>query len=130
MEGDSEGVAASPRRAGKASPRGTSYVKLEGPEAPGRRAQAVQGTKLALGRAWAARWAEDGGPSQIGFRSRLVRNPPATAGGTRDSGSAAGEGRSLEMEMAAHSSVAAWRIPWTEEPGGLQTMGSHRAGRG
>ena len=32
----------------------------------------------------------------------------------------------LEKEMAAHSSVLAWRIPWTEEPGGLQTMGSQR----
>ena len=30
----------------------------------------------------------------------------------------------LEKEMAAHSSTFAWRIPWTEEPGGLQFMGS------
>ena len=30
--------------------------------------------------------------------------------------------------MATHSSVLAWRIPWTEEPGGLQSMGSHRVG--
>ena len=30
----------------------------------------------------------------------------------------------LEKEMAAHSSSLAWRIPWTEEPGGLQSMGS------
>ena len=30
----------------------------------------------------------------------------------------------LEKGMAAHSSVLAWRIPWTEEPGGLQSMGS------
>ena len=30
----------------------------------------------------------------------------------------------LEKEMAAHSSVLAWRIPWTEEPGGLQSTGS------
>ena len=29
----------------------------------------------------------------------------------------------LEEEMAAHSSLLAWRIPWTEEPGGLQSMG-------
>ena len=29
----------------------------------------------------------------------------------------------LEEEMAAHSSILAWRIPWTEEPGGLQLMG-------
>ena len=34
----------------------------------------------------------------------------------------------LEKEMATHSSILAWRIPWTEEPGGLQSMGSHRVG--
>ena len=32
----------------------------------------------------------------------------------------------LEKEMATHSSIHAWKIPWTEEPGGLQTMGSQR----
>ena len=35
----------------------------------------------------------------------------------------------LEKEMAAHSSILAWRIPWTEEPGGLQSMGSQRVRR-
>ena len=35
----------------------------------------------------------------------------------------------LEKEMAAHSSIIAWRIPWTEEPGGLQSVGSHRVRR-
>ena len=34
----------------------------------------------------------------------------------------------LEEEMATHSSILAWRIPWTEEPGGLQSMGSQRVG--
>ena len=34
----------------------------------------------------------------------------------------------LEKEMATHPSVLAWEIPWTEEPGGLQSMGSQRAG--
>ena len=34
----------------------------------------------------------------------------------------------LEKEMAAHSSILAWRIPWTEEPGGLQSTGSQRVG--
>ena len=34
----------------------------------------------------------------------------------------------LEKEMAAHSSILAWRIPWTEEPDGLQSMGSQRVG--
>ena len=32
----------------------------------------------------------------------------------------------LEEEMATHSSILAWRIPWTEEPGGLQSIGSQR----
>ena len=32
----------------------------------------------------------------------------------------------LEEEMAAHSSILAWEIPWIEEPGGLQSKGSHR----
>ena len=34
----------------------------------------------------------------------------------------------LEKEMATHSSTLAWRIPWTEEPGRLQSMGSQRVG--
>ena len=34
----------------------------------------------------------------------------------------------LEKEMAAHSSTLAWKIPWTEEHGGLQSMGSQRVG--
>ena len=34
----------------------------------------------------------------------------------------------LEEEMATHSSIFAWRIPWTEETDGLQSMGSQRAG--
>jgi len=33
-----------------------------------------------------------------------------------------------EKEMATHSSILAWRIPWTEEPGGLQSMGLQRVG--
>ena len=34
----------------------------------------------------------------------------------------------LEKEMATHSRVLAWKIPWTEEPGGLQSLGSQRVG--
>jgi len=36
----------------------------------------------------------------------------------------------LEKEMATHSSTLAWKIPWTEEPGGLQSMGLQRVGHG
>jgi len=35
----------------------------------------------------------------------------------------------LEKEMATHSSILVWRIPWLEEPGGLQSVGSQRVGR-
>ena len=34
----------------------------------------------------------------------------------------------LEKEMGTHSSILAWEIPWTEEPGGLQSMGKQRVG--
>ena len=34
----------------------------------------------------------------------------------------------LEEEMETHSSILAWKTPWTEEPGRLQSMGSHRVG--
>ena len=39
-----------------------------------------------------------------------------------------GQGESLEKEMATHSSILAWRISWTEEPGGPQSIGSQRVG--
>ena len=39
-----------------------------------------------------------------------------------------GKGDPLEKKMATHSSILAWRIPWTEEPGGLQSIGSQRIG--
>ena len=39
-----------------------------------------------------------------------------------------GQEDALEKEMATHSSILAWRIPWTEEPGRLQSMGSQRIG--
>ena len=45
-----------------------------------------------------------------------------------DLGSIPGLGRSLEEGMAIHSSILAWRIPWMEEPGGLQSMGLQRVG--
>ena len=34
----------------------------------------------------------------------------------------------LEEDVATHYSILAWKIPWTEEPGGLQSIGSHRVG--
>ena len=53
----------------------------------------------------------------------MVKKPSANAGDARDLGSIPGLKRSLEEEMATHSSILAWEIPWTEEPGGLQSVG-------
>ena len=51
----------------------------------------------------------------------MEKNPPANAG---DAGLIPGFGKiPLEEEMTSHSSILAWRIPWTEEPGGLQSIG-------
>ena len=55
----------------------------------------------------------------------VVKNPLALAG---DAVSIPGSGRSLEKEMVTHSSTLAWRIPWTEETGRLQFMGSQIVG--
>ena len=56
----------------------------------------------------------------------VVENPPANAEDTGDLGSIPGSGRPLEKDMAALSRILAWRFLWTEEPGGLQCMGSQR----
>jgi len=54
----------------------------------------------------------------------VVKNPPTNAGDARDIGSIPGSGRFLEEGLVTHSHILAWRIPWTEEPGGLQSIGS------
>ena len=57
--------------------------------------------------------------------ARLVKNLP-TVQETRVQ--SLGWEDPLEKEMATHSSILAWKISWTEEPGGLQSMGSQRVG--
>ena len=56
----------------------------------------------------------------------VVKNQPANAGDIRDAGLIPGSGISPEGGMATHSNIPAWRIPWTKEPGGLQSIGSQR----
>ena len=58
----------------------------------------------------------------------MVKNLPANAGDIRGMGLIPGLGRTLEEGMATHSNIFAWKIPWTEEPRGLQSMGSKRVG--
>ena len=57
--------------------------------------------------------------------AQMVKNLPAMQETRVQS---LGQEDPLEKEMVIHSSILAWRIPWTEEPGGLQSMGSHRVG--
>ena len=51
------------------------------------------------------------------------------AGDSRASGLMLGQEDPLAKKMATHSSILAWEIPWTGEPGGLQSMGSQRVGQ-
>ena len=56
----------------------------------------------------------------------VVKNSPANEADARDAGSIPGWRRSPGKEMATHSSILAWEIPWIDEPGRLQSMGLQR----
>ena len=58
----------------------------------------------------------------------MVKNTPANAGDIKKQVRSLGWEDSLEEATATHSSILAWRIPWTEEPGRLQFIGSQRVG--
>ena len=58
----------------------------------------------------------------------MVKNPSANAGGTRDRLDPWVGKNPLEWEMATCSRILAWKMPWTEETDGLQSMGSQRVG--
>ena len=61
--------------------------------------------------------------------AQWVKNPPAKQETQQMLVQSLGQEDLLEEEMATHCSILAWRIPWTEEPGGLQSMGPQRVGR-
>ena len=56
----------------------------------------------------------------------MVKNPPAVCEPQETWVQSLGQEDPLEEEMTTHSSTSAWEIPWTEEPGGIQTMGSQK----
>ena len=58
----------------------------------------------------------------------MVKNLPANTGNAGDLGSISGLEKSLEVAKATHSNILAWEIPWTEETGGLQSLGWQRVG--
>ena len=68
------------------------------------------------------RWGNNGGATEVGRGDLFMLNtgPPANA---RDGVQSLGWEDPLEEETATHSGILAWRIPWTEEPGGLQSKG-------
>ena len=57
------------------------------------------------------------------------KDPAANAGDMREAGSIPGREDPLEEGKATHSSILAWKIPWTEKPGGLQSVRLQRVGR-
>ena len=59
----------------------------------------------------------------------MVKNLPISEGDARMWVPSLGREDPLEEEMATHSSILAWKAPWTEEPGRLQSMGSQRVGQ-
>ena len=69
-------------------------------------------------------WSALEGASQVVL---AIKNLPTDAGDARDAALVPGLERSLEKGMASHSSVLAWKIPWTEGPGRLPSMGLQRA---
>ena len=60
--------------------------------------------------------------------AQQIKNPPAMQETQEIWIRPLGREDTLKKEMATHSNILAWRIPWTEEPGGLQSMGLHRVG--
>ena len=64
----------------------------------------------------------------VGFPGgTLVKDPPTNAGDARDMGLISGSGRSLVKGNGYPLHYSCWRIPWTEEPGGLLSMGHKRS---
>ena len=60
--------------------------------------------------------------------AQVVKNVPASAEDLPVQVQSLGQEDPLEKGMVTHSIILAWRIPWTEEPGGLQSIGSQRVG--
>ena len=80
--------------------------------------------------AWSLDWVSFSilGPSKSALASQVapvIMNPPARQEMPAQS---LGQEDGLEEEMATHSSILAWRIPWTEEPGGVKSMRLQRVG--
>ena len=62
------------------------------------------------------------------WASQVVKNLPDNAGDARGQGLIPGWEDPLEEGMATHSRILSWRLPWTEEPGWLQSLGLQRVG--
>ena len=60
--------------------------------------------------------------------AQLIKNMLDNAGDAREEGLPLGQEDPLQKEMATHYSILAWKIPWTEDPGGLQFLGPQKVG--
>ena len=68
-------------------------------------------------------------PNNMSPGGRMLEHPPARQETQETGVQSLGREGPREKELATHSSVLAWRTAWTEEPGGLQSLGSQRAGQ-
>ena len=76
-----------------------------------------------------AKFTENNLSSKASQVALVVKNLPAKAGDVRDVGLTNQSWEDpLEEGIATHSRIPAWRIPWTEEPGMVQSVGSHKVG--
>ena len=99
--------------------------ELGNPSIPRVRKKAVTSEREQLKRSF-----KDDSKDSQGFPGgAVVKNLTAHAGDAREAGWIPGWGRSPGGGMATHSSVLVRKVPWTEEPGGLQSMGSQRIKR-
>ena len=100
------------------------YLKVE-------RLQQNHVTGFVWYRRWATRmmgiWFQQGIPSGASQMTLVVKNLPANAGDIRDAGSIPGSGRSPGGGLDNSLQYSCWRIPWTEEPGGLQSIGPQKS---
>ena len=92
------------------------FFTTEPPGKPQGKLRNLSGTKFGL-------------PHQV-KASLVAQTVKESVCNTGDLGLIPGSGRSPGNGTATHSSILAWRIPWTQEPGGLQSMGSQRVRHG
>ena len=120
--GDVSSIPGSRKSPGEGNGNPLQYSCLENPRDGGAWWAAIYG--VAQSRTRLKQLSSSSSSKLILWVSQVVKNPPANARDLRDEVQSLGQEDPLEKGTATHSSILAWRIPWTEEPGRLQSVGS------